>query len=213
MRRKQRLGEEIANSITHGIGVILSCIVLVALIIVSVSSGDVWRVVSLSIYGATLIFLYLSSTIYHALTHKQAKHFFEVLDHIGIYLLIAGTYTPIVLVSLRGPWGWSLFGCVWGLAVIGILLTIFARKKFMIFTALVSIIMGWLIVIAIKPLIASAPIELIIWLFFGGLFYTFGVIFYICQNIPYHHTIWHLFVLLGSACHFFGLFYYIAMPG
>jgi len=183
---------------------------LVILVVFAASSGDNWKVVSLSIYGSTLILLYLTSTLYHSLTNLRAKGFFKILDHSSIYLLIAGTYTPIVLGYLRGPWGWSLFGLIWGMALVGIIVEACSIKKPKLFEVLIYIVMGWLIMIALKPLIQAAPFDLIVWLLIGGVSYTLGTIFYSWHKLPYHHTIWHLFVLLGSASHFFGLLFCVA---
>ncbi|MDP3920725.1 MAG: hemolysin III family protein [Candidatus Omnitrophota bacterium] len=209
-QRTQTPGEEIANSITHGIGTALSVAALVILTVFAASTGDSWRIVSLSIYGATLIFLYLASTLYHGLSNDRAKRVFKILDHSSIYLLIAGTYTPVVLVSLRGPWGWTLFGLIWGIAVIGIVLEACRIEKLKFFSVLTYIAMGWLVVIALKPLTRSAPMGLIVWLLVGGLAYTLGTLFYRWYRLPFHHAIWHLFVMIGSAAHFFGLLFYIS---
>jgi hemolysin III len=202
--------QEIANSITHGIGAVLSIAGLVILLIIAGSKGDVWRIVSFSIYGTTLALLYLASTFYHALSNRRIKYIFQILDHSAIYLLIAGSYTPLTLISLRGPWGWTLFGLVWGIALIGILMKAFFFNKTQIITMILYIIMGWLIVIAIKPLIEAIPRGMLVWIVVGGLSYSLGIIFYLTQKIPYHHTIWHLFVLGGSIAHFLGILFYLA---
>ncbi len=205
----QSLGEEIANSITHGIGAALSIAALVILVVFSSKNGDVWRVVSLSIYGSTLIILYLASTLYHSFSNRRLKRFFRFLDHSSIFLLIAGSYTPIVLVSLRGPLGWTLFGIVWTLAIGGIVAKIFLTGKFGIISAILYIAMGWIVIIAYKSIIQAVPQGLLIWLLIGGLSYTFGIIFFAWKKLPYNHTIWHLFVLGGSITHFFGMLFYI----
>ncbi|MBN1572355.1 MAG: hemolysin III family protein [Deltaproteobacteria bacterium] len=203
----QTIGEEIANSITHGIGVALSIAGLVLLVVFSSLYGDAWRVVTFSIYGATLIILYLASTLYHGFTNPKVKHFFRVMDHASIYLLIAGSYTPITLTVMRGPWGWTLFGLIWGMAIAGIITKFFIINKLKILSVLFYIAMGWLVVIAIKPMLIMAPKGLIVWLVIGGLSYTFGIIFYALDKMPYSHTIWHLFVMGGSISHFFGMFF------
>lgn len=208
--RIQSFGEEIANSITHGVGVALSIAALVLLVVFASNNGDAMRVVSLSIYGATLILLYLSSTLYHSFSHPRLKHYFRILDHTSIYLLIAGSYTPIVLVTLRGALGWTLFGLVWAMAVGGIVLKLFLKGKFGYVSVIFYIAMGWVILIAIKPMLQAAPWQLIMWLLIGGLSYTFGVIFYAWKKLPYHHAVWHLFVLGGSISHFFGMLFHIA---
>ena len=202
--------QEKANSITHGIGALLSITGLVILMIAAVSRGDIWRIVSFSIYGTTLVLLYLSSTIYHGISNIRIKHIFQVLDHSAIYLLIAGSYTPLTLISLRGPWGWTLLGMVWGIALIGILMKAFFFDQTQVISTILCIIMGWLIIIAIKPLLQTIPWGMFWWIAAGGLSYSLGIIFYIPSNIPYHHTIWHLFVMGGSIAHFLGILFYLA---
>lgn len=206
----QMRGEEIANSITHGIATLLSIAGLVILVVVSAAAGSAWAVTSLSIFGATLIILYLASTLYHSITHDSTKRFLKFLDHSSIYLLIAGSYTPVTLVILRGPWGWSLFGLIWGMALMGVIINAFAWNRFKILSVLSYLIMGWLVVVAIKPLTQTCPKGLILWLLIGGLSYTLGTVFYSWKKLPYQHAIWHLFVLGGSAAHFFGMLFYIA---
>ena len=165
--------------------------------------------VRFSIYGSTLILLYLASTFYHSIQSPRAKKTFRVLDHSAIFLLIAGTYTPFTLVNLRGAWGWTLFGLVWGLAIGGIILKVFFVGRFRILSVCLYIGMGWLVLIAFKPRLSVIPVNGIIWLGIGGLAYTFGVIFYAFKQIPFNHAIWHLFVLAGSVCHFFSIFFYV----
>ncbi|MFW5799871.1 MAG: PAQR family membrane homeostasis protein TrhA [Spirochaetota bacterium] len=205
----QSEGEEIANSLTHGIGVGLSIAALVLLVIFSAIYGDAWNVVSLSIYGATLIILYLTSTIYHSLRNIKAKKFFKLMDHISIFILIAGTYTPITLVALRGPWGWSIFGVIWGIAVLGTLYKIFFIGKHKIIDVVIYVIMGFTILVAVVPSLQLMPFGMIIWIIIGGACYLTGIIFYAIDKIPYHHSIWHLFVLGGSISHFFGMLFYM----
>jgi hemolysin III len=207
------LGEEIANGITHGIGAALSIAGLVILVVLGARYGDAWHIVSFSIYGSTLIILYLASTLYHSIQHPQAKEVFRIIDHASVYLLIAGTYTPFMLVSLRGAWGWSLFGVIWGLTVLGIGFKIFFINRFKVISTLVYVLMGWLGVIAIKEMIANIETGGLIWLFAGGISYTIGVIFYAWKKLPYNHTIWHLFVLGGSICHFFAILFYVLPSG
>jgi len=202
---KQSLGEEIANSITHGTGVGLSIAALVILVVFAAKRSDAWKVVSYSIYGATLIMLYLASTLYHAFPQPKVKRFFRILDHSSIFLLIAGTYTPVTIGHMRGGWGWTLFGIIWGLTIIGINLKIFAMSKLKYLSSLIYILMGWMVLIAIKPLISNTPYSFLIWISIGGVAYTLGVIFYAWKKLPYHHSIWHLFVLGGSVCHFFAM--------
>jgi hemolysin III len=156
-----------------------------------------------------MIILYLCSTLLHSIQHKKTKDIFEILDHSAIYLLIAGSYTPFLLVTLRGPLGWSMFGVIWGLAIIGIVLKCFYVKRFVLISTLCYILMGWLIVLAIKPLFQNLPFTGLVWLVAGGLLYTFGSIFYVWRRIPYHHAIWHVFVLAGSTCHFICVLLYV----
>jgi hemolysin III len=208
--RQQSLGEEIANSVTHGIGAALSLVALVLLVYFSSNYGDKWRIVSFTIYGGTLFFLYLASTLYHSFTNPRVKNIFRILDHSSIFLLIAGTYTPVTLVSMRGPWGWTLFGIIWALAIIGIITKLFLIGKYKIVSVIIYLAMGWMIVIAFKPMLQLVPSGLIIWLFIGGICYTLGLIFYASKNVPYFHFIWHLFVLAGSISHFFGMLFYLA---
>lgn len=208
-RRIQSNGEEIANSITHGIGVGLSVAALSILVVFASLRGDAWRIVGFSIYGATLVILYLSSTLYHSFRNPKIKRFFNKLDHSSINLLIAGTYTPITLVTLSGPWGWTLFGLIWGLAIIGIARAVFLGRH-MILSVSLYIAMGWLCLIAIRPIIDAAQTGLLVWLIIGGLCYTFGVVFYAWKSLKFQHAIWHLFVLAGSITHFFGILFYLS---
>ena len=201
-------GEKL-NSITHMLGAIVALVGMVVLVVAASLKGDVWRIVSFSIYGTSLFLLYLFSTLYHS-TKGPLKTLYKKLDHIGIYLLIAGSYTPFVLVSLSGAWSWSLFGVIWGLAVIGTLLDIFSSDKRRIIQLIIYVLMGWIALIAIKPLIESLSLPGFLWLLGGGLFYSFGIIFYILDLKKYHfHGIWHLFVLAGSATHYFTIMYYV----
>ncbi|MBN1688401.1 MAG: hemolysin III family protein [Candidatus Omnitrophica bacterium] len=211
--RRQTRGEEIANSTLHGIGAVLSIAALVILVVFASRTGDDWRVASLSIYGMALIVLYLSSTFYHSLVNIRIKRFFKILDHCSIYFLIAGTYTPVVLVTLRGPWGWTLFGLIWTMAIVGIIFKFISLKKYKFISVVSYIVMGWLVVIALKPLIENSPEGFFKWLLIGGLSYTIGIIFYAWKKLPYHHAVWHLFVLGGSFSHFFGFLFYIAQHG
>ncbi len=203
------LDEEIANAITHGVGALMAIAGLVLLIVFSSIYGNPWYIISLTIYGGSLVILYTMSTIYHALPNGKVKNVFEILDHSSIYLLIAGTYTPFELITLRDSVGWILFGITWGIAVVGILFKIFFVKRFVILSTVVYIIMGWMIVFAIKPLLERLPIGGIVFLLLGGILYTVGTIFYIRRKMKYHHAIWHLFVLGGSAMHFFAILFYV----
>jgi len=207
--KTQTLGEEIANSITHGVGIGLSIAALVILVVLASKRGDAWRIVSFSIYGATLILLYLSSTLYHSVVNPKIKNIFRILDHSAIYLLIAGSYTPITLTFMRGAWGWTLFGIVWGIALGGITLTILLLDKLKALLVISYVAMGLLIVIAFKPMMQMVPKGMIIWLFTGGACYILGIVFYLWKRLPYHHPIWHIFVLGGSISHFLGILFYL----
>jgi hemolysin III len=201
--------EETANVITHLIGTILSIAALSLLVTLAALYGDVWRIISFSIYGAALVLLYLSSTLYHSFRSEHLKRIFRIFDHVSIYLLIAGTYTPFTLVSLRGTWGWSLFGAIWGCALIGIVFKIMMTGRWSILSSIFYVLMGWIVVIAFKPLLAAVPLPGVIWLIAGGCAYTLGVVFYINKQWSYHHAIWHCFVLAGSACHFCAILLYV----
>lgn len=202
-------GEEIANSVTHGIGVVLSIAGLAVLTAFATLLGNVWHIVSVSIYGATQILLYAASTLYHSIPIPSAKKVLRRIDHTAIFLLIAGTYTPFTLVNLRGPWGWSLLGIVWALAFIGIALQGFLLHQKAIWNALVYIAMGWVVVVGVKPLLHALPSSGWLLLLAGGLAYSGGAIFYVWKRIPYNHAIWHLFVLLGSVFHYFAVLFYV----
>ena len=200
--RPQSLGEEIANSVTHGVGWLLSTAGLAFLVVVAAATGDPWRITAASVYGATLVLLYATSTLYHALPGRRVKSVFRRLDHAAIYLLIAGTYTPFVLVPLRGVWGWSLFGVVWSLAVLGIVLKGVFGIRLAVLSTVVYVVMGWLALIAAGPLAARVPAAGLHWLVAGGVLYTLGVVFFAWDRVRYWHAVWHLFVLAGSAAHF-----------
>lgn len=201
--------EELANSITHGIGLLLSIAGLGVLTAFASVFGSVWHIVSCSVYAGTMILLYTASTLYHSIPWEKAKTVFRVLDHSSIFLLIAGTYTPFTLVSLRGPWGWSLFGTIWGLAVMGILLEVFLQQKYRFITIGLYVAMGWTIVIAVKPMLSSVAPGGMWLLLAGGLCYTLGIPFYIRKSMPFNHAIWHVFVLAGSIFQFFSILLYV----
>lgn len=203
--------EELANSLTHGLGAVLAVAALAVLVVFSARHGTVWHVVSGSIYGASMVALYLASTLYHGLTHPRAKQVFHTLDHIAIYLLIAGTYTPFVLVALRGAWGWSLFGVIWGLALAGTVFKAFFTGRFGVVSTLIYVLMGWMIVIALRPLARALPAGALGWLVAGGLCYTVGAGIYAWKRWPYHHAVWHLLVLGGSACHYVAILRYVVL--
>lgn len=208
--RLYNLSEEIIHSITHGIGALFSIAALVILIVIAVNKGDVWHVVSFSIFGTSLILLYFSSTLYHSLPPSRAKRWFQGLDHSAIYILIAGSYTPYALVGLQGGgWGWSLFGVVWGLTLFGIIIEWVMGKKWRTGAYILYLVMGWLCVLATHKLIEHISTTSFIFLVAGGLSYTFGFIFFAWDRLPFNHAIWHLFVLGGSFCHFFSILYLI----
>ena len=201
--------EEIAHAVTHGIGVLLSISGLAVLVTFSSLYGDIWHIISTSIYGATLILLYTASTLYHSISHEKAKQILQRLDHAAIFLLIAGTYTPFTLVNLRGNWGWTLFGLVWCIALVGIALELFVQKRNKRLSISLYLGLGWLVLIAIKPMLTSVEAGGLLLLLAGGLCYSLGVIFYVWKKLTYHHAIWHLFVLTGSALHFFSVLFYV----
>lgn len=201
--------EEVINSLTHGIGAVLSVVGLIVLLLVSADAGDPWRIVSFSVYGISMVALYLSSTLYHGFRDEKKRELFKLFDHCAIYLLIAGSYTPFLLVSIRGPVGWLLFALVWGLAVFGITLKIKYRHRFSVLRVATYVVMGWLALFAGNELTESMASGGFMLLLVGGLVYTVGVIFYVFHQIPYNHAIWHLFVLGGSTCHYFAIYYYV----
>lgn len=197
--------EEIANAITHGIGTLLAIAALVVLIVFSAIKGNVWHVVSFSIFGATLVTLYLASTLYHSFTGEKVKVLFRKFDHMSIYLLIAGTYTPFCLTVLNNWIGWTLFGIVWGCAIIGIVLKVFYTGKKELLSTILYVLMGWVALIAIQPLFNSVSLLTFILLITGGLFYTAGTFFFVKDRVKYFHSVWHLFVLAGSGFHVFAV--------
>lgn len=200
--------EEVANSVSHGLGFVLAVAGAPLLIATAIRRGTLADVVAVSVFAASMALLYLSSTIYHALPPGRTKNAFHVLDHAAIYLLIAGTYTPFTLGVLKGGWGWTLFGLVWGLAALGVLLKVFAGIRWHGISTAVYVGMGWLIIIAAKPLWDSLPLAGLMWLFGGGIAYTSGVYFYLKKNMRYGHLVWHLFVVAGTGCHFVAILHY-----
>jgi len=200
--KRYTIAEEVANAITHGVGVIFGIIALVLMVVFASYGGDAWRIVSVSIFGSALILLYLASILYHALPESSIKRMMRIFDHCAIYVLIAGTYTPFLLGDMRGPWGWVLFGILWGSAVAGIIFKFFFIGRFDLITTLLYVAMGWTALIAIKPALAMLPPGALLLLLIGGILYTSGVVFYLWDRLPFNHAIWHLFVLGGSALHF-----------
>jgi hemolysin III len=210
-KREQSRGEEIANSISHGIGLVAALVAIPFLIMHAIRRGDTGFIVGASLFAATMVLLYLASTLYHALPPGKAKHVFHVIEHSAIFLLIAGTYTPFTLGVLRGAWGWTLLGLVWGLAVAGVALKAFNRLLHPIVSTGLYLLMGWLILIAINPLYARVPASGLLWLVAGGVAYTTGVAFFAADSrLHYGHFIWHLFVMAGTACHYFAVLWYAA---
>jgi len=201
--------EETLNVITHGIGFILSLVALGFLVVYASKEGTVWHLTSFAIFGASLITLYAASTLYHYTQNPQLRLKLNILDHSAIYVLIAGTYTPFTLVILKGWIGWTIFGLSWGLAIIGIVFKVFYFGKYDKISTIAYVLMGWIIILAIKPLIDSFPTNGLIWLFSGGLAYSIGALFYSIKRIRFNHAIFHVFVLLGSFCHFMAIFFYV----
>jgi len=195
-------GEEIANSVTHGVGLLASLVAFPFLVVAAARRWGTPEVVGASVFASALVALYLVSTLYHALRPSRAKQVLQKLDHAGIYLLIAGSYTPFTLGALRGAWGWTLLALVWAIAGTGIALEFALGKRVHRVAVGLYVVMGWLVVVAVKPLLAAVPWPGLAWLVAGGLLYTGGVAFYAAKRVPYAHTVWHLFVLAGSACHF-----------
>ncbi len=205
IKRQYTLGEEIFNSVSHGTGSLLAVAGTVVLITLSAIYSDAWAVVSSCIYGGSLIILYTMSTLYHAISHPKAKAFFRIMDHNTIFFLIAGTYTPYTLVTLRGTVGWILFSIVWGAAVVGIILNSIDLERFKKISLVCYVLMGWVIIFAIKPMMENMSSVSLILLLLGGIFYTVGIIFYVIKKIKYFHSIWHLFTVAGSVLHYFSV--------
>jgi hemolysin III len=204
-----RLGEEIANSITHGVGALLAIAGSVVLVVLAALRGTAWHIVGCAVFGGSLVVLYTASMLYHSITHMRARSVLQILDHSAIYFLIAGTYTPFMLVTLRGPWGWSLFGVVWGAAVAGISLGTALGRRLRILRVALYIIMGWVGVVALRPLVATLGMTGMGLVLGGGVAYTTGVAFYASKRFPYSHAIWHLFVLAGSVLHYVAVLVYV----
>jgi hemolysin III len=209
MAAPDRLIEELANSVTHGVGLGLSLIGLGVLLALSIVQGNAWHILGCTVFGFSLVVLYTASTLYHSFQAPRFKRVFKILDHAAIYLLIAGTYTPFTLVNLRGFWGWTLLTLVWVLALFGVIFKVFFVDRFVVASTLVYILMGWSCVIAVKPLLSLIPTGGIALLLTGGLAYTLGTVFFACKKIPFNHAIWHLFVLAGSTCHYFAVVFYV----
>lgn len=207
--QRQRLREEIASGVTHGIGLLLAVAAVPVLIVLGALRGDTIHVAGFTVYGASLVLVYASSTLYHAFQHPQLKHAFRILDHAAIYLLIAGTYTPVTLLSLNEPPGWTLLGAVWTLAVLGCIFKLFFVDRFEGLSTVLYLVMGWLVVLVLEPFLAAVPPDALMWLIAGGLSYTVGVVFFVWERMPYNHAVWHLFVIGGSACHYVAMLIYV----
>lgn len=208
--RPQTLGEEIANSVSHGIGLLAALAAFPILVIAALNRGDQAGTVGAIVFATTMVLLYFASTLFHALPPNRAKRVFQILDHSAIYLLIAGTYTPFTLGVLRGGWGWTLFGLVWGLAVAGTVFKSFGGVRYTTFSTWVYLAMGWLVLIAIEPVWTLVPKWGLFWLVAGGIAYTVGTVFFMAERIRYFHFVWHLFVVAGTACHFVAVLMYAA---
>ena len=202
-------GEEIANAITHGIGAVLSIVGLTLLIVLSSLEGTPWHVISFTIYGVTMLLLYVSSTLVHSFPEGKVKDLFEIFDHSSIYLLIAGTYTPFLFIAVKGTTGWTLFGIVWGIALAGIVFKAFFVKKFLFISTILYVFMGWMIVFAWDSLTQNIAHQGIVLLVVGGVLYTIGAVFYVWRGFRFHHMIWHIFVLGGTVLHFLAIILYV----
>jgi hemolysin III len=207
-KRAQSLGEEIANSVSHGVGFLAAITASPVLVFCAVQRDSSAGIIGASIFAFTMVLMYATSTIYHALARNKAKRVFQILDHGAIFLLIAGTYTPFTLGVLRGTWGWTLFGFVWGIAVVGVILKSIGGVKYQKLSTILYLAMGWLIIIAVKPLWLNMPSWGLFWLLAGGAAYTAGVVFYAAKRLRYAHFVWHLFVIAGTACHFVAVLKY-----
>ncbi|WP_280166157.1 PAQR family membrane homeostasis protein TrhA [Priestia aryabhattai] len=202
-------GEEIANAITHGVGAVLSIVGLTLLIVLSSLEGTPWHVISFTIYGVTMLLLYVSSTLVHSFPEGKVKDLFEIFDHSSIYLFIAGTYTPFLFIAVKGTTGWTLFGIVWGIALAGIVFKAFFVKKFLFISTILYVFMGWMIVFAWDSLTQNIAHQGIVLLVVGGLLYTIGAVFYVWRGFRFHHMIWHMFVLGGTVLHFLAIILYV----
>lgn len=207
MRIQTKIEEQL-NAISHAFGALLGVVALVLLIVLDTNKSD-WSLFSVIVYGVSIIVLFTASTLYHAVKRENLKHYFRIIDHIGIYLLIAGTYTPVLLITLHDSLGWTLFWVVWGIAGFGVVLKLFFTGRFEIFSTLLYLAMGWLIVFDFSDLYVAIGSSGVLWLYAGSLFYTVGILFYAIHRIPYNHVIWHFFVLAGALSHFFMILFYV----
>ncbi len=207
-RRPHHLREEIANSISHGLALVLAIVALPVLILSAVEIGSTGFTIGVVVFGVTIVLLYLASTLYHSLTHERAKQFFRKVDHCAIFLLIAGSYTPFSLGVLRGPWGWTLLTIVWVLAVAGIAMKVVAGHRHWWLSMVLYVVMGWLAVVAVKPILALVPLPGILLILAGGIAYSGGLAFFAAHRLRYNHFIWHLFVMAGTVCHYLAVLWY-----
>ncbi|HDO27650.1 MAG TPA: hemolysin III family protein [Bacteroidetes bacterium] len=207
--RKYPKAEEKLNVITHGIGFLMSVPALVLLVVRAALNGTALHIVSAAIYGSSLVILYFASTAFHLAKDQKTRNRLNVFDHASIFLLIAGTYTPFALVTLHGSWGWSIFGVIWGLAIVGIILKLFYTGHFNLLSTILYVLMGWIMIIAIVPLVRALPVGGLMWLLAGGISYTAGAVFFLLNKWPFNHTLFHVFVLMGSICHFVAVYWYV----
>jgi hemolysin III len=210
IEHRPAVGEEIANSLSHGVGLALAIVATPILIVAAIRYGTGWNMVGVSVFAVSMISLYLASTLYHALTHGGAKRFFRLMDHSAIFILIAGTYTPFTLGVLRGPWGWTLFGLVWGLAAVGLTMKAVFGTRYTWVSVGLYLTMGWLVLIAAPQVLQRVPLAGLAWILAGGIAYTAGVGFFAAHRIRYAHFAWHLMVVAGTTCHFFAVLWYSA---
>lgn len=201
--------EECANRLTHSLAAVISLVGLVFLVVAASHTGDPYRIVSAVVFCSTLTIFYVISTLYHSIRNPKARYVFRILDHAGIFLVIAGSYTPFTLVSLRESHGWAIFGVVWGLAIAGAIFKSFMTHRLAFLAPVFYIALGWLIVVDLEALLTLVPLKGVLWLLAGGLFYTVGIVFYAIDRIPYNHAIWHVFVIAGSLCHYFSVLWYV----
>jgi hemolysin III len=207
--KRQSYAEELANAWTHGIGLALSVVGWIALMVLSGMAGDGWDLAASGVYGGSLVFLYATSTLYHSVRKPETKYTLRILDHVAIFLLIAGTYTPFTVVLLRDGWGWTVLGAVWGLAIAGLLFKLFSTHRFHPAATSLYLLMGWLGVLLADPMSSALPAGALMLITAGGLAYTSGVIFFGWHSLPYSHAIWHVFVLIGSICHYIAVALYV----
>lgn len=207
----QTRAEEIGNATTHAMGALLSLVAISLLIVFATNQNDGVKLVSSVVFGCTLLLMYVSSTLYHSITDPKLKHIFRIVDHSSIYLLIAGSYTPFMLVTLKGPWGWTLFTVIWSLALSGVVFKLFFVHRFELLSTVIYLMMGWMAIVAIKPIYENLPLGGLECVVAGGLCYTIGVIFYVWERLKFSHVLWHLFVLAGSIFHFFAVLLYVVI--